>query len=148
VVDKALAAARDEIGFDPAVGGSGLNADALVAVAEAALNAIDPGSGSDRYQVVVHVSDDALSSGLCEVFPGAEISPDTARRIACDAAIVEMVDSGDGDPVARRKARAVPARMRRALEARDRTCRRPAVRNRRPRRRGRSRRHASAPARR
>ena len=125
VVDKALAAARDKIGFDPAVGGSGLNADALVAVAESALDSIDPGSGGDRYQVVVHVTDDALSHGLCEVEPGAEISPETARRIACDSAIVEVVHTGEGDPVAGRKARAVPARMRRALKARDRTCRWP-----------------------
>jgi len=125
VVDKALAAARDEIGFDPAVGGSGLNADALVAVAEAALESIDSGSGSDRYQVVVHVADDALSSGLCEISPGAQIPPETARRIACDAAIVEMIHAGGPDPVAGRKARVVPTRMRRALEARDRTCRWP-----------------------
>ena len=125
VFEVALAAARDKIGFDPAVGGSGLNADALVAVAEAALGSIDSGSGSDRYQVVVHVADDALSSGLCEVSQGAEISPQTARRIACDAAIVEVVHEGGADPVAGRKSRAVPTRMRRALEARDRSCRWP-----------------------
>ena len=125
VVDKALAVARDKIGFDPEVGGPGHHADALVEVAESALTAMDPGTGSDRYQVVVHVSDDVLSHGLCEVEPGAEISPETARRVACDSAIVEMIHTGEGDPVAGRKSRAVPARMRRALNARDRTCRWP-----------------------
>jgi hypothetical protein len=125
VVEAALAAAGDRIGFDPDVGGSGHNAEALAFVAESALRSLDPGAGSDRYQVVVHVSDELLASGLCEVSPGAQISPETARRIACDAAIVEMVQPRAGDPVAGRKARAVPTRMRRALEARDRTCRWP-----------------------
>src|ERR671919_655359 len=124
VVDKALAVAFDKNATDPDADTGARYADALATVAERALDSMDPGSGSDRYQVVVHVSEDTLSQGLCEVEPGAEIAPETARRIACDAALVEMVETG-GSPVSSRKRRRVPTRMRRALKARDKTCRWP-----------------------
>ena len=124
VVDKALEAAFDRAATDPDADTGTRYADALGVVAERALEQMDPGAGSDRYQVVVHVSGDTLSEGLCEVEPGVEIAPETARRIACDAALVEMVETG-GSPVSSRKKRIVPPRMRRALKARDKTCRWP-----------------------
>ena len=125
VVDKALGIAHDSLARDPEADTSARYADALVAVAEAALAARDTGSGSDRYQVVVHVSDDVLKPGLCEVEPGARISPQTARRMACDAALVEMIQRDGTPPWPGRKSRVVPARLRRALNARDRSCRWP-----------------------
>jgi hypothetical protein len=68
---------------------------------------------------------DVLKPGLCEVEPGAEIAPETARRIACDAALVEMIERDGMPPVPGRKSRIVPTRLRRALTARDRSCRFP-----------------------
>src|ERR671918_2748459 len=115
VVDKALAVAFDKNATDPDADTRARYADALAIVAERALDSMDPGAGSDRYQVVVHVSEDTLSQGLCEVEPGAEITPETARRIACDAALVEMVETG-GSPGSSRKKRIVPTPMRRALK--------------------------------
>jgi hypothetical protein len=125
VVEKALGAAHDKIPRDPEADTSARYADALVAVADTALGAMDNSSGADRYQVVVHVSDDVLRPGLCEVEPGAEIAPETARRIACDAALVEMIERDGMPPVPGRKSRIVPTRLRRALTARDRSCRWP-----------------------
>src|ERR671918_2873506 len=94
VVDKALEVAFERSAKDPDADSGARYADALAIVAERALDAMDPGAGSDRYQVVVHVSDDVMSETRCEVEPGAEIAPETARRIACDAALVEMVATG------------------------------------------------------
>ena len=124
VVDKALEVTIDRSAADPDADTGARYADALAVVAERALEATDPGAGSDRYQVVVHVSDDVLTSGRCEIEPGAELPVETARRIACDAAVVEMIETG-GSVVSGRKTRSVPTRMRRALKARDKTCRWP-----------------------
>ena len=124
VVDKALEVAFDRNATDPDADTGARYADALAVVAERSLEVTDPGSGSDRYQVVVHVTDDVLASGRCEIEPGAELPVETARRIACDAALVEMVETG-GSQVSGRKTRIVPTRMRRALKARDKTCRWP-----------------------
>src|SRR5918996_4428295 len=94
VVDKALEVAFDRNATDPDADTGARYADALAVVAERSLEVTDPGSGSDRYQVVVHVTDDVLASGRCEIEPGAELPVETARRIACDAALVEMVETG------------------------------------------------------
>lgn len=50
---------------------------------------------------------------------GVRVAAETSRRMACDAAVVEMVG---------RKTRTVPPHIRRALEERDRGCRFPGVR--------------------
>jgi hypothetical protein len=101
------------------------NAEALVAVADAAL--AHEGSarpGCERYQVVVHADGAAIShdgDGCCEVDDGSALAPDTARRLACDASVVR-----EG-----RKSRTIPSAMRRALQRRDRGCRFPGCENRR-----------------
>ena len=68
------------------------NAEALVAVAEAALaNPDESRPGGERYQVVLHADEAVLSDdgeGGCELEDGSALSPETARRIACDASIV------------------------------------------------------------
>jgi uncharacterized protein DUF222 len=97
-------------------------AEALVAVADAALAHTGEGRpAGERYQVVVHVDESALShegAGGCELEDGSALSSETARRIACDASVVR-----NG-----RKTRAIPPAMRRGLRARDRGCRFPAAR--------------------
>jgi hypothetical protein len=101
------------------------NAEALVAVAEAAL--AHPGDGrpaGERYQVVVHADEAVLShdgEGGCELEDGSALAPETARRLTCDAAVVQ-----NG-----RKSRTVRPALRRALRARDRGCRFPGCENRR-----------------
>ena len=99
--------------------------EALVALCDAAL--AHPGEGrpaGERYQVVVHVDGNVLSEdgeGACELEDGSAVSPETARRLACDASLVR-----NG-----RKTRAIPPAMRRALRSRDRGCRFPGCENRR-----------------
>jgi hypothetical protein len=114
-------------------------ADALRHIAETYLarRGEDTGAGSsaDRYQVVVHVdhavlSDVALPSGdephRCELDDGPALALDTARRLACDATVVRLVEDADGEPLdIGRKARSIPAAISRALRARDGGCRYP-----------------------
>jgi hypothetical protein len=72
----------------------------------------------------------AAGEGLCgtlEVDHGAvDVSAETSRRISCDASVVPMQHGTDGTVLdVGRKTRAVPPSIRRALEARDRSCRFP-----------------------
>jgi hypothetical protein len=105
---------------------------------------------ADRFQVVLHVERSALEGEPAEVAVEAEpvvekrpvrpsadgqavlaasgqrVPAGTARRLACDASVVEMTHGADGNvlDVGRRR-RTVPAAIRRALEHRDETCRFP-----------------------
>ena len=63
---------------------------------------------------------------------GIHVSPETARRLACDAAIVAMRHGPDGEILdVGRKTRTISPALRRALAARDRQCRFPGCQNRR-----------------
>lgn len=59
----------------------------------------------------------------------APLAPDTARRIACDASVVSMLEAEGSVLSVRRKTRAIPPAMRRALQTRDRGCRFPGCEN-------------------
>jgi hypothetical protein len=62
----------------------------------------------------------------------ARVSAETSRRISCDAAVVTMQhDAGLDNSAAGRRTRTIPAAIRRALGARDRTCRFPGCTSRR-----------------
>ncbi len=106
-------------------------ADALRLVAESALSGgLDPGKSSDRYQVVVHADQavlrDPAAAGQSVLEPGAGVSAETSRRIACDASVVEMTHDESGNVLdVGRKRRTIPPAIRRALDARDPTCRFP-----------------------
>ncbi|MGD9903284.1 MAG: DUF222 domain-containing protein [Vicinamibacterales bacterium] len=126
-------------------------ADALGLLAEAALGAdLDRGTAGDRYQVVLHMeaptaavapnrsnaSAPASSAGLAgtlEVDHGAvDVSAETSRRVSCDAGLVEITHDAGGTVLdVGRKTRTVPPPIRRALLARDRTCRFPGCTSRR-----------------
>ena len=85
---------------------------------------------ADRHQIVVYVDRDTLRAEdrttRCEIEHGPALAAETARRLACDAGIVQIEEDADGEPLAiGRKTRAVPSAIRRALEARDRGCRFP-----------------------
>ncbi|HWD73454.1 MAG TPA: hypothetical protein VG779_13085 [Actinomycetota bacterium] len=67
-------------------------------------------------QMIVHVSAEALAATgegeHCEVEDGPEIAPETARRLACDAAVVGLVENASGEVVSMgRKTRKVSPAM-------------------------------------
>jgi hypothetical protein len=109
-------------------------ADALGRIAESFLQhgaeALNPG---DRQQIVVHVDAETLREGIagrCELEDGPSLAAETARRLACDASIVSILENAQGEPLnVGRKTRSVPPALRRALNARDRGCRFPGCSN-------------------
>jgi hypothetical protein len=105
-------------------------ADALAALAEHYL--AEPASSSttaDRYQVVVHVDAESLhehTAGRCEIEQGPAIPVETVRRLACDASLLTVLESEQGEPLnVGRKTRSIPPAIRRALNTRDGGCRFP-----------------------
>ena len=118
-----------------------LRADALGLVAERALaagfgegsgdtSAPISGSRTERYQVVLHVEPETLRErgepGMSELDDGTRVSAETARRLSCDAAVVEVAKGPDGSVLdVGRRSRTVSPALRRALEVRDRGCRFP-----------------------
>ena len=103
-------------------------ADALALVAESALEGgLDNGTRGDRYQVVVHVDAEVLADpeepGISVLEDGQRVSPETSRRLACDAGKVVMTHDEEGSTVnVGRRTRTVPPALRRALTHRDRGC--------------------------
>ncbi|MCO5118397.1 MAG: HNH endonuclease [Burkholderiaceae bacterium] len=58
--------------------------------------------------------------------PAPTLAAETARRLACDASIVRIVEDGQGRPLdVGRKTRSIPPSIRRALQSRDGGCRFP-----------------------
>ena len=106
------------------------NADALVLMADTLLSSgAVARNGGERYQVVVHVDAATLAGesdeGLGELEHGSALHPETARRLACDAGVVRILER-EGRPLSvGRKTRSVPPALRRALQSRDRGCRFP-----------------------
>jgi len=131
-------------------------ADALAQFAESWLAHGDQAlSGGDRQRIVVHVdaetlvgaasdgaADDGASNdrgkpdddgtprqampGRCELEDGPALAVETARRLACDASVVRIVEDGRGRPLdVGRKTRSIPPAIRRALQSRDAGCRFP-----------------------
>ena len=110
-------------------------ADALLALADGYLaGARGSRTGGDRYQVLVHVEPATLAGGAgerCELDHGAPLAASTARRLACDASLVYVLER-DGVPLdVGRKTRSIPPALRRALAARDDGCRFPGCSSRR-----------------
>jgi hypothetical protein len=103
------------------------HAEAFAALAESAL-ARGPTAipGGDRYQVVIHADATALTrddaKGRCQLDDGPSVSAETARRAACDSALVSLVER-NGEPLSvGRRTRSIPPALRRALAFRDRSC--------------------------
>ncbi|MGH2789898.1 MAG: DUF222 domain-containing protein, partial [Actinomycetota bacterium] len=120
LIDRALDRAQDELfreanrNQEPALEESwgARRADALVQLAESALSSVGTRSGGDATQVVVHLTPDMLRPGTeetdaevgdsdtrCELEPGVGILSETARRLACDASLVALVEDRDGNPL-------------------------------------------------
>jgi hypothetical protein len=113
-------------------------ADALAHVAEHYLahrGGDDAVSMADRYQVVVHVDQAVLTQAVaaderephcCELDDGPALALDTARRLACDATLVGIAQTAQGEPLdVGRRTRAIPPAVSRALRSRDGGCRFP-----------------------
>jgi len=115
-------------------------ADALRLMAETFLDhrgeETGAGSAADRLQVVVHIDQAILSEQQaaaeagaphrCELEDGPALALDTARRLACDASVVGIVEGEEGEPLdIGRKTRSIPPAIARALRARDGGCRFP-----------------------
>jgi len=103
VVMKALKAASEKLyaeGQEDRPPAGKVRADALALVAESALKGgLDPGSGGDRYQVVVHVSDEGLMTPAngsaigCTSCVSAETPPAHPHEHAAVAAEAEHVSA-------------------------------------------------------
>lgn len=112
-------------------------ADALAALAERFLAASPSAEESlntaDRYLLTVHASAEALPKDgrVDPVDPphfedGSVASPETVRRLGCDAALLRILENAEGEPLnVGRKTRVIPPALRRALKRRDGGCRFP-----------------------
>jgi hypothetical protein len=145
VVVRALEAARERvrerrreegaslgpIDFEPP---RPLNVEAVVELAQRALSSPEPEEG-ERARLVVHVDAASLIAdrpGRSDLEEGPVISPETARRLGCEAESVLVLEQAGIPLSVGRTRRTVPPRLRRALEARDAgTCRFPGCERRR-----------------
>jgi hypothetical protein len=127
------------------------NPDALLLMADTLLaSGAAERTGGERYQVVVHVDLDALSgteevtagidnttpgteaglpgagnaalSHVCRLEHGEALDPETARRLACEASVVSILERGGRPLSVGHKTRSVPPALRRALASRDQGC--------------------------
>jgi hypothetical protein len=119
-----------ETSLEPVQSRTVRRADALALMAEGFLASDQqPLSGGDRQQIVVHVDAQTLKHdhvGRCELEDGSGLAAETARRLACDASLVVLVEDEQGEPLnVGRKTRTIPPALRRALRSRDRGCRFP-----------------------
>lgn len=129
VVRRALEAARSRAADDVSAEtrpASLRRADALVTLCETYLAGGDSAAGPP-VEIVVHVQAD---TGCLD--DGTPLPPTTVDRLACDAAVVEVVEDSRGNilDVGHRR-RTIPTLLRRALRLRDRGCRFPGCTNRR-----------------
>ena len=151
ILTKALEVAKGEIrecglGVSGAGDDAALSADALVLMARRTLSGCFRGSGKEgavwfqpdlsevaldepapeqsgpAHLVTVHVDESAVSGAGGH----SDLPSSVVRRLLCDGALVGVSEDKDGVPLSvGRKSRTVPIGIRRALEARDRTCRYP-----------------------
>ncbi|WP_328653673.1 HNH endonuclease [Micromonospora sp. NBC_00330] len=100
--------------------------DGLAEVCRLALRTGElPDSGGDSAQIVVTTTYDALTAklGAGTLDTGLQLTPDTVRRLACDATILPTVLGGTGQVLdVGRQRRLITGPLRRALVLRDRGC--------------------------
>jgi hypothetical protein len=102
-------------------------ADALGVLAESFLrHGPEALNGGECHHIVVHVDAESLharEAGRCEIEDGPAVPVETARRLACDAGVVKIIEDDRGEPLdVGRKTRTIPSALRRALQSRDQGC--------------------------
>src|SRR5205085_10480197 len=102
-------------------------ADALTDLVTLAAHAeATPGGAVPTIVVTLDFADlraDLAATALAGVDSGTALSPRTARRLACDAAIIPAVLAGPAQPLdVGRATRTIPTAIRRALVLRDGGC--------------------------
>jgi hypothetical protein len=101
-------------------------ADALVEICELAMRTEElPASGGERPHLVVTLPYDLLRQqlGAGTLDTGERLTPEQVRRLGCDAAVIPVVLSGDGQVLdLGRSRRLITGSLRRALAVRDRGC--------------------------
>jgi hypothetical protein len=127
--DVSAESSSDDLDEDPPSWGA-RRADALGQIAESflqhGLQALAP---AERQQIIVHVDEQTLregGAGRCEFEDGPSMAVETARRLACDASRVQILEDDQGEPLnVGRKTRILSPALRRALKSRDKGCRFP-----------------------
>jgi hypothetical protein len=96
-----------------------------------------PACAADKYQIVMHIDANRAANVSAETFPPHHcalesdryhfpLAATTARRLACDAALVTVLEDATGNVLnVGRKTRTIPPAIRRALTLRDHGCRFP-----------------------
>jgi hypothetical protein len=82
-------------------------------------------SGGEKPHVIITMDYEILTGHIKRLpeIGGASVTPHTARRITCDAAIIPIVLGSDSEPLdVGRKTRTIPTALRRAIELRDNHC--------------------------
>jgi hypothetical protein len=101
-------------------------ADAVVDVCRLALATTNlPDNGGDRPQVVLGVQYDVLKRelGAGTLDNGEQVTPETARRLACDAQLLPVVFDGPSQPLdVGRTKRLFTGALRKAIVVRDQGC--------------------------
>jgi len=108
-------------------------ADALVLLAEQSFlhSSADlaPLTPPQRHQLIIHIEKDSLmhsADHYCSIEQGPFLSPASARRLACDTALLTVLEDHQGNVLnVGRKTRSVSPALRRALTIRDHCCRFP-----------------------
>lgn len=105
-------------------------ADALTLIAECTVRGgLCDLERSDGVQLVVHVDAETLAQDRViersELEKGPALAPETVRRLGCDATLERIIER-EGRPLSvGRRRRTIPPALRRALRARDHSCRFP-----------------------
>jgi len=121
---RAMESARDELWNGEREVGPSARADALALVADRSLS-VDAAarSGPDRTTIMVHVDVDVLRDPGCDGQSRLENGPsgpaEQSRRLACDAAVVEVTHGPEGEVSLGRRTRRISTALRRLLHVRD-----------------------------
>ena len=82
------------------------------------------GTGGERFQVMIHLGQEALGSDgqwAATLEDGTPVSAEALRRVACDCGLVALGGEGENLNIGRRS-RSIPPAIRRALMVRHRGC--------------------------
>lgn len=121
LVEQVILKALEDLPQDETRTTEQARADALLSVLTERKAQAEGAQASDAYQVLVHVDAAALSEQGGE----SDLPLPTLKRLCCDGQVSAIAKDGDEVLNIGRKQRMVPNRMRKALMARDRSCRFP-----------------------